>query len=883
MDANEIRQSFLDFFRDKEHSIVPSASLLPTSPNLLFTNAGMNQFVPYFLGQETPPYRPARAADTQKCIRAGGKHNDLDDVGFDTYHHTFFEMLGNWSFGDYFKKEAIAWAWQLLVERWGFPAARLYATVYRPGPGDPAEFDREAHDCWAERFRSAGLDPEIHILGGNRNDNFWMMGDTGPCGPCSEIHIDLTPAGDTEGRLVNQGNPLCMEIWNLVFIQFNANPDGSFSALPARHVDTGMGFERVAGIIACTDDFKDFTRPISNYGSGVFRSLFDRLTELSGRHYQATLPHSRANLTDQEKIDVAFRVIADHIRTLAFSIADGIVPSNTDRNYVLRRILRRAVLFGRYLGFGSEGFLSAVVPTVVENFGDTFPELRREQKRIGEVLDSEEALFNRTLDRGLRLFEEELSKIKGQSEFPAAAAFRLYDTYGFPVDLTEVLVCERGMHLDLAEVERHMETQRERSRAAQEKEVISTVEELVPTEFVGFQEDEADGQLVAVIHQGTSALAAVDRSPFYADMGGQVGDTGQVILPDQRSVAVTGTVRQGRTFLLKLGEPIDLKTPATVRLEIDRKRRREIEANHTATHLFHWALHEVVGPEASQKGSYVGPDRLRFDFNSAPLTPEQLRAVELLVTERVIANDRVTWTEVPFDAVKARKDVMQFFGEKYGESVRVVQIGGHPGALDGYSMELCGGTHVRQTGQIGSFKIVGEGAISAGVRRIEALTGLTAFAYFADQLEQRNSKIDELTAELLELRKSIEKERAAALQREADQVAAKLTVPGQKRNLVEIFEDSSGDFLQAVANALRQRQFTGAAILFGKQGDRVHVLVLVDASLTQRAQAGKIVQELTGLLGGKGGGRPDLARGVGNDVTKLNAALLRAQDLVAGL
>ena len=414
MKAFEIRQSFLDFFREKQHTIVRSASLLPSAPNLLFTNAGMNQFVPYFLGQEKPPFKPPRVADTQKCIRAGGKHNDLDDVGFDTYHHTFFEMLGNWSFGDYFKKEAIHWAWELLVERWKFPPSRLYATVYAPGEGDPAAFDDEAYEYWASAFEGVGLNPKIHVVNGGRKDNFWMMGDTGPCGPCSEIHIDLTAKGDTEGRLVNRGNPLCMEIWNLVFIQFNADSDGGYSPLPAQHVDTGLGFERVAGIIECTDDFRDFNRPISNYESDVFQPIFQKISALTGKSYGRTLPVSRANLSEQEKIDVAFRVVADHIRTLSFAISDGILPSNTDRNYVVRRILRRAVMFGRYLGFGSEGFLSRLVPTVVDHFGSIFPELESNRNKLVEVVDSEEDLFNHTLDRGLRLFEEEYNKQQGK-------------------------------------------------------------------------------------------------------------------------------------------------------------------------------------------------------------------------------------------------------------------------------------------------------------------------------------------------------------------------------------------------------------------------------------------------------------------------------------
>src|SRR6476620_7431312 len=409
MTSAEIRQSFLDFFREKEHTVVPSSSLLPDSPNLLFTNAGMNQFVPIFLGQQKAPWTPPRTVDTQKCIRAGGKHNDLDDVGLDTYHHTFFEMLGNWSFGDYFKREAIEWAWELVVERWKFPANRLYATVYKPGPNEPAEFDQEAHDHWKRLFEKAGLDPAVHIVNGNKKDNFWMMGDTGPCGPCSELHVDLTPAGDTHGRLVNQGTAECIEIWNLVFIQFNANPDGTFSPLPAKHVDTGMGFERVASIIQGTKGFTDFANAkISNYETDVFRPIFDEIEKLSGKHYASTLPQPNAQgqvipTTEQVKVDVAFRVIADHIRTLSFSIADGIQPGNTDRNYVLRRILRRAVRYGRTLGF-HEPFFYKLVDVVADTMGDVFPEIRAKKKHVQEVIRTEEEAFNKTLDQGISLF-----------------------------------------------------------------------------------------------------------------------------------------------------------------------------------------------------------------------------------------------------------------------------------------------------------------------------------------------------------------------------------------------------------------------------------------------------------------------------------------------
>jgi len=874
--ASEVRQSFLDFFREKQHTIVPSASLLPTSPNLLFTNAGMNQFVPYFLGQEKAPYQPPRAADTQKCIRAGGKHNDLDDVGFDTYHHTFFEMLGNWSFGDYFKKEAIEWAWELLVERWQFPPGRLYATVYSPGPGDPASFDTEAHEKWSALFARAALDPNVHVVSGNKADNFWMMGETGPCGPCSEIHIDLTAAGDTKGQLVNQGSPFCMEVWNLVFIQFNANPDGTYTPLPKQHVDTGMGFERVAGIIECSQGSLDFSRPTSNYESQVFSSIFQKISEQSGAQYQRTLPAGRNNLRQQEKIDVAFRVVSDHIRTLCFAIADGIIPSNTDRNYVIRRILRRAILFGRDLGFGSAGFLPKLVPTVVSGFGGVFPELKENQEKIAQILADEEALFNRTLDRGLRIFEENL-KDQSSGEFSPETAFMLYDTYGFPIDLTEVLVRERGLNLDLEAVDKLLDVQRERSRAAQEKSTILAAEESIPTEFVGFSEPESEATAVSAVVQEGQLLVAVDRSPFYAEMGGQVSDTGELITSKGSNLQVNGVTKQGRTFFLSLPADSKLTTPDQVKLKIDLKRRRLIEANHTATHLLHWALHQVVGKEATQKGSYVGPEYLRFDFNSNALSSAQVRSIEQLVNRQVTADEEVTWREVPYEAVKNRSAVMQFFGDKYGANVRVVQIGGTAGQLDGYSMELCGGTHVRRTGELGLFVITSEGAISAGVRRVEAVTGLTALQFLRGELEKETKRAEDLQQELLELRKAGEKERAQAMQREAEQYLSNFDL--RSRKLVQSIENVTGDFLQAIAGALKAKKFDGLAVLFGKQPDQVHVLAFCGPSVTQQHPAGRLVQELTAILNGKGGGKPDLARGVGKDVSKLPEAVSRAREI----
>jgi alanyl-tRNA synthetase len=496
------------------------------------------------------------------------------------------------------------------------------------------------------------------------------------------------------------------------------------------------------------------------------------------------------------------------------------------------------------------------------------------------VLDSEEVLFNRTLDRGLHIFEEEFHKQIGKT-FPAETAFKLYDTYGFPIDLTEVLVRERGLTLDLGAVEKQMEEQRQRSRAAQEKEVVTAVAETFPTEFVGFDRDETKARLVEVVTQEDQTFAIVDRSPLYAEMGGQVSDRGEVVLASGELVPVQGVVKQGRTFYLKLARPIETSIPAEIFVKVDRPRRRRIEAHHTATHLLHWALHEVVSKEVSQKGSYVGPDRLRFDFNSSPVSTQQLRDIEELVNERIVANDPVSWIEVPYREISTRRDIMQFFGEKYGAEVRVVQIGGNPGRLDGYSMELCGGTHVLRTGQVGPFKIVSEGAISAGVRRVEALTGLIAFRYLQEQLAQRKAKIEELSRELVELKKATEKERAVVFQREAEQIVSNLSV--DQRAIVEVIPGATGDQLQFVANLLKAKKFVGVAILFGRSHEQIHVLAMVGPALTKTRHAGEIVQELTAMLDGKGGGRADLARGVGKDLTKLDLAKQRALQLTANL
>jgi alanyl-tRNA synthetase len=987
MTSAQIRQSFLNFFREKQHTIVPSSSLLPDAPNLLFTNAGMNQFVPIFLGQQKPPWNPARVADTQKCIRAGGKHNDLEDVGLDTYHHTFFEMLGNWSFGDYFKKEAIEWAWELLVERWKFPAQRLYATVYKPGAGEPSELDQEAYEHWAHLFREADLDPKIHVLNSGKADNFWMMGDTGPCGPCSEVHVDLTPDGDTGGALVNKDDPRCIEIWNLVFIQFNANPEGSFTPLPQRHVDTGMGFERVTAIIQGTKNLTDFSGTISNYETDIFRLIFDELEKLSGKKYASTLPakdSQQPTLNSQQATDVASRVIADHIRALSFAIADGIIPSNEGRGYVLRRILRRAVRYGRTLGF-HEPFFFKLVDVVAENMGDVFPEVRAKQSDVKQTIKREEEAFNKTLDRGIELFEGPVlfnsvaaaaktegyqvkTQYYGRSTDPdleeftiwlshgshpvvdldasqvqagewrefvkrtpvvsAEDAFKIYDTYGFPLDLTELMARERGLTVDVAGFEKLMDEQRDRARKAHKKEEISIEEgelRAAPTKFLGYDYLETESVVETVLpgNKPDELNIVLDRTPCYAEMGGQVGDKGLLHVPghDRTEVGqlrVIDTQKRGDIFVHRaaLVEGRAPEPGEAVRISVDADRRKLIQGHHTVTHLLHWALHEVVSRDASQKGSYVGPDKLTFDFSSAPLTPEQKRDVEKLVNEKITQNVPVSWTEIPFAEAKQRKDIIQFFGEKYGDNVRVLQIGGAPRALNGYSMELCGGTHVRSTKEIGPFRIVREEAIAAGTRRIEAVAGgaarewaqeeaarqqekfdalkrkkcdiaaLPAFeskgatAEVLQQIDARAAHLEKVDAEVREWEKKHAKEAEADLRSRAAQIANELASSNDGLKFcVAKLPDADAKLLQALLDALKPK-FSGPVFLIGVKNESVALVASVPKEMTSKFQANKIIQQVAPIVGGKGGGRPEIAQGAGKDAGKIDMALAEAKRLL---
>ncbi len=1038
--SNQIRQQFLDFFREKKHTIVPSGSLMPDSPNLLFTNAGMNQFVPIFLGEKNAdvskwggavPGSDTRAADTQKCIRAGGKHNDLDDVGLDTYHHTFFEMLGNWSFGDYFKKEAIEWSWELIVERFKFPPNRVYATVFCPHMDmmrwqaelkhavmavktdativgrdkNPSETggsaievsDQQSAQFWAKKFLDAGLDPLVHIVPGNKKDNFWMMGETGPCGPCSEIHIDLTPAGDTRGALVNKGTAECIEIWNNVFIQFNANPDGTFTPLPAQHVDTGMGFERLVSIIQCTKNFTDFANAkISNYETDVFRPIFDEIEKMSGKKYTSTLPQPNAAgqvipTSEQEKVDVAFRVIGDHIRTLSFAIADGIQPGNNDRNYVLRRILRRAVRYGRSLGF-AEPFFYKLTAVLARTMGDVFPEIRAKQKQVEETLKREEEAFNRTLDTGISRFEsaarvlddfkplpdrisrfvskweeplarglisheltsetENLSQglsagrihfyavwedqsqifiekelsglqyalLKGNAPLAAGhlaragvfakrvseiafdtisgkTAFELYDTYGFPLDLTQLMARERGLTVDVDGPKGfnfYMEEQRARARAAQKKQVIelSEVETKEPTKFVGYDSLSTPAKVIEVVALKDRTAVVLDASAAYAEMGGQVGDSGE--LTHGADVwRIANTQKTGHTWLHFLDGADAPAVGSEVTLLVDPARRNAIQRHHTVTHLLHWALHEVVNKEATQKGSFVGPDKLTFDFNSQALTPAQVRDIERLVNERIVENAPVAWSEVPYAEVRGNPHIMQFFGDKYGETVRVVQVGGAASAFDGYSMELCAGTHVRQTGEIGLFRINAEAAIAAGVRRIEAIAGLTAYDAATADMQRLHTLATNLGTPLPELEKRIEsmltqhkeleKALKSAQQREAAGRAKELIAAAQTINGIPAIIANLGaldaDAAVALAEALKGA-FPGVVVLGTASAGAVALIASVGKEHQAKVQAGKIIQTIAPIVGGKGGGKPDFARGGGKDAAKLDEALREAAALL---
>ena len=740
MESNKIRQAFLDFFQSKGHTIVPSAPMVvKNDPTLMFTNAGMNQFKDIFLGNAPRQY--PRVADTQKCLRVSGKHNDLEEVGHDTYHHTMFEMLGNWSFGDYFKKEAIAWAWELLTEVYGLDKSRMYATVFEGSADDGVPFDEEAYGYWREYL------PEDHIIKGNKHDNFWEMGETGPCGPCSEIHFDLRDEADIAaipGRdMVNAGHHLVIEIWNLVFMQFNRKASGELEPLPAKHVDTGMGFERLCMILQGKK---------SNYDTDVFQPTIERIAAMAGKRYG-----------EDEKCDIAMRVMADHLRAIAFSIADGQLPANAKAGYVIRRILRRAVRYGyTYLGF-TEPTLCKLVPVLAERMGHQFPELKSQQTLIERVIEEEESSFLRTLATGINLLDGVIRKAGDKGCISGKDAFELYDTFGFPIDLTELIAREQGVDVDLEGFEKELQAQKERSRNAAAQD-IDDWQELLPierSEFIGYDTLTSPVRIARyrrVTSKGKTTYQLVfDRTPFYGNSGGQIGDTGYIESANERINVVATEKENG--LIVHVTTALPENPSAAFTAVVDGEKRQAAANNHTATHLLDQALRKVLGTHVEQKGSMVSPAGLRFDFSHfQKVTPEQLREVERLVNKTIRANHPLEERRDATMEEAVAAGAIMLFGEKYGDRVRIVKFG--------ESVELCGGTHTSATGTLGLFKIVSESAISAGVRRIEAVTGARAeeMVYMAeDQIAGigrliNNPKVEQAVRKLLESNESLQRE-----------------------------------------------------------------------------------------------------------------------------
>ena len=868
MESNKIRQAFLDFFASKGHVIVPSAPMVVKGdPTLMFTNAGMNQFKDIFLGNA--PRKYPRAADTQKCLRVSGKHNDLEEVGHDTYHHTMFEMLGNWSYGDYFKKEAIAWAWELLHDVYHLPAERMYATVFEGSEEDGVPFDQEAYDYW-RRFL-----PEDHIIRGNKHDNFWEMGETGPCGPCSEIHYDLRDEAEIAAKpgreMVNAGHPQVIEIWNLVFMQFNRKANGSLEELPARNVDTGMGFERLCMILQGKK---------SNYDTDVFQPTIGRIAALAGKRYG-----------EDEKVDVAMRVIADHLRAIAFSIADGQLPSNVKAGYVIRRILRRAVRYGyTYLGF-TEPTICKLVAGLVEQMGGQFPELKAQQALIEKVIEEEETSFLRTLATGINLLDGviERTRREGKTLISGKDAFVLYDTFGFPIDLTELIAREQGVGVDLEAFEKELQTQKERSRNAAAVDTDDWVE-LMPLKesvFTGY-DTLTDTVHIAryrrVTSKGrTSYQLVFDRTPFYGNSGGQIGDVGYIESANER-IAVVATEKENGQ-IIQIVEQLPENPAAEFRAVVDAEKRQAAANNHTATHLMHEALRKVLGTHVEQKGSMVTPEMLRFDFSHfQKVTPAQLREVEQLVNRAVRADYPL---EEKRDATKeeaAAAGAMMLFGEKYGDRVRMVRFG--------TSVELCGGTHTRATGTIGLFKILNESAISAGVRRIEAVTGEQAerILYAAEDTltslgeALHNSQVETAVRKMLEsndaLSKEVESMRREQVAQWAEKIAASTPVR-EGMQLIAMQTDHRADFIKDLAYNLRSRSPQLVFVVGTVSEGKPSLTVMLGEEITSRGvNAGAVVREAAKLMQGGGGGQAFFATAGGKNPDGLQAAIDKAVELI---
>lgn len=923
MTSSEIRNSFLSFFEQRGHTIVPSSSVVPfEDPTLLFTNAGMNQFKDVFLGTGKRPY--ARAADTQKCIRVSGKHNDLEEVGVDGHHHTFFEMLGNWSFGDYYKKEAIEWAWELLTMVWGLPKQRLWATIYC--------HDDEAGGLWRS---VTDIDPS-HILRFDEKDNFWEMGETGPCGPCSEIHYDRTPQGDAPQQLVNSGSPNMIEIWNLVFIQYDKDSAGTLHLLPSKHVDTGMGFERMCAILQGKH---------SNYDTDVFTPIISHISKLTKKTYTGRLESTN---------DIAMRVLADHVRTLTFAIADGAVPSNEGRGYVLRRILRRASRFARKLDV-HDPIIYKLLPSIVDSMGHMFPEIREKRIQIEKIIKGEEEAFNATLDRGLEIFDDVVKKAKSNrlTMISGEDAFKLYDTYGFPLDLTQLIAREQDLTVDEELFSQLLEQQRKRSRGAGKFiETASTPSFVIAdrsieaTSFSGYDTMEEAGSRVLAI---SGEYVILDRTPFYAESGGQVGDTGTLKMQNTL-LQVQDTQRDSDIIAHRVPEIRQDIIGQSVIASVDRERRLSIMRNHTATHLLHAALRQILGSHVQQAGSLVAPTHLRFDFSHfTKVTAEELSDLEDLVNEKIKENIALThYRNIPFEEAK-KMGALMFFGDKYGDRVNVVEF-------SEFSREFCGGTHLSTTKDIAYFKFRSEGSIASGVRRIEAVTSDYALELFhiqesnlSDRLDYahvqldecsrlrsqlaslsdgqslllsdsfstkehqfgdlskdlqlpgtardslknmfehqayRSKKLEDLILDLSESKRSLEKEltryRLKGLSSILDDLVKRASTIDSVRIVSAEISVPSSDELKSAADTLRLKLGSGVGVLASIIDEKISFVCVVTDNLVaaKRIEAGKVVAAVAKIAGGEGGGKPHMATAGGKDLSKLNAALEATSSIV---
>ena len=860
--SKEIRESFKNFFKEKGHKIVPSAPMvIKDDPTLMFTNAGMNQFKDIILGNR--PADSKRVTDSQKCLRVSGKHNDLEEVGHDTYHHTMFEMLGNWSFGDYFKKEAIDWAWEYLVDVLKLNPERLYATVFEGYAPEGLERDNEAAGYWEQHL------PASHIINGNRHDNFWEMGETGPCGPCSEIHIDLRSDEERAkvdgATLVNKDNPQVIEIWNLVFMQYNRMADGHLEPLPAKVIDTGMGFERLCMALQ---------GKTSNYDTDVFTPLISKISELSGKKYG-----------EDEKVDVAMRVAADHVRTIAFSIADSQLPSNAKAGYVIRRILRRAVRYVYTFLDQREAFLYKLIDTLVDQMGDAYPELPAQKELIKKVIKEEEESFLRTLDNGIRLLDSFIKKAKdsGSNTLSGEDAFVLYDTYGFPIDLTELILREQGMNLDHKGFDAEMKKQKERARNAAAVETGDWVEvNEGEQKFVGYDSAASDTKILRyrkVKQKGKEFYQIIlSETPFYAEMGGQVGDKGRLIASDGDVIEIFDTKKENNIGV-HLSYNIPSDPSGVFRAEINEEARMATSANHSATHLLHEALREVLGTHVEQKGSFVSPDILRFDFSHfQKVTPEELRKVEHLVNSRIRkALSLEEHREMPINEAR-ELGAMALFGEKYGDKVRVVKYGS--------SVELCGGTHVANTGNIGMVRILNESSIAAGIRRIEAVSGAKV-EEILDEMQDTLKDVTGLLGSSSDVRTAVRKAigENADLRQQVDEFVAERTV-NLSRNLLENAKEVNGikvvslsgmrlpDVVKNVAFTIRKTSPESTVFIGATTNENKPLLTIMisDDLVKEGLNASKTIREAAKLIKGGGGGQPFFAQAGGKDIDGLSAA-----------